>query len=363
MTGTAALRHDLRLQLIDTATDLVTRAAPLLPVTAVESLVDELVADVDGLGPLEAFLDDDRVSDVLVNGPGPVWLERDGVLFETDVVVDRPTIDRIIERILGPLGVRADRVCPVADARLADGSRVHVVVPPVAVDGPTISIRRFAVRPLPLDAFTTSAVAELLGLLVAERRNVVVSGGTGAGKTTLLNSLARGLGSTERIVTVEDAAELRLPQRHVVRLEARRPSVDGVGEVTIRELVRAALRMRPDRIVVGEVRGAEALDMVQAMNTGHDGSLTTCHANSAIDALRRLETLVLLADAGLPLAAVREQLASAVDVVVQVARRPDGRRAVVEVAEVIDDAHGTDRVRPLAIGGAVVGHPTRSARR
>ncbi len=264
--------------------------------------------------------------------------------------------------MLAPVGARADRSSPLADARLPDGSRVHVVVPPLAVDGPCITIRRFGARPVPLDAFVSSAVGSLLAEAIAERRQVIISGGAGAGKTTLLNALAGLVPTEERIVTVEDAAELRLPGDHVVRLESRPASAEGRGATTIRDLVRAALRMRPDRIVVGEVRGPEALDMLQAMNTGHDGSLSTCHANGPTDALRRLETMVLMG-ADLPLRAVREQIASAVDLVVQVARRSDGTRRVVEVAEVDADPDAPIRTQTLARHDEVVSAPQRAPRR
>jgi pilus assembly protein CpaF len=274
-----------------------------------------------------------------------VWIERDGRLECTELQLDRATIEHLVERVVGPLGLRIDRSSPLVDARLPDGSRVNAVVPPLAIDGPYLTIRRFAVRAIELADACTPPIAELLRDAVRARRNVVISGGTGAGKTTLLNAMAAHIPSSERVVTVEDAAELRLPGVHVLRLEARPANAEGAGEVSVRDLVRNALRMRPDRIVVGEVRGAEALDMLQAMNTGHDGSLSTCHANSPADALRRIETMVLTGNVALPLAAVRDQLASAIDLVVQVARDATGARRVVSVAEVIA---GRDRVREIA---------------
>ena len=269
-----------------------------------------------------------------------------------------------MERITAPLGVHVDRRNPIVDARLADGSRVSAVVPPLSVDGPCLTIRRFRVRAVTLGDLCPPEVEALLAEAVADRRNVVVSGGTGAGKTTLLNALGALLPSEERIVTIEDTAELRLPGAHVVRLEARPASADGIGLVTIADLVRAALRMRPDRIVVGEVRGPEALAMLQAMNTGHEGSLSTCHANSPADALRRLETMVLSGASALPLAAVREQVRSAVDLVVQVARAADGGRAVVAVDEVGADGDGSAAVatRALVVDGRVVARPLRPTR-
>jgi len=314
---------------------LVRLTDPLLTSSAVASAVAAVQARMAGLGPLDLLLADVEVTDVLVNGPGPVWVERAGRLAVTEVVLDRAQIDLLVERIVAPLGRRADPGSPVVDARLADGSRVHVVVPPLAIDGPCVTIRRFAARPIELEEAAAAPVAELLRWAIRARANVIVSGGTGSGKTTLLNALGREIPAGERIVTVEDAAELRFPSDHVVRLESRSASADGTGEVSCRDLVRSALRMRPDRLVVGEVRGPEALDMVQAMNTGHDGSLSTVHANSAEDALRRLETLILLAGVGLSLDAVRDHLAAAVDMVVHLARSADGGRRVVEVAEVV----------------------------
>ncbi|HKY66040.1 MAG TPA: ATPase, T2SS/T4P/T4SS family, partial [Acidimicrobiales bacterium] len=345
---------------------LVRSEAPLLGADDVAATVTRVRARIGGLGPLQPLLADPAVSDVLVNGPGPVWVERSGRLERTGVLLDRPAIDLLVERVVAPLGLRADRTTPVVDARLPDGSRVHVVLPPLAVDGPVVTIRRFGAVAVPLGDFCGPAVAGLLADVMAGGRNLVVSGGTGAGKTTLLNALCRLLPAGERVVTVEDAAELRLPGEHVVRLETRPGSADGLAPVGVRALVRAALRMRPDRIVVGEVRGAEALDMVQAMNTGHGGCLSTCHANSGVDALRRLETMALLDGAPVPLAAVRSQIAGAVDVVVHVERGRGARRAIAEVVEVVDDPGGHEGgrlgVRALARGDVVVAAPTRPPR-
>ncbi len=341
---------------------LVREVAPHLPPTEVETVARRVRARATGVGELEPLLADPAVTEVMVNGPGRVWVERDGHLERTGIALDRPAVERLVARVLLPTGARADRSRPIADARLPDGSRVHVVLPPLAVDGPCITIRRFGARAIAVDEVTSPEVAALLRRAVAERRQIVVSGGAGTGKTTLLNALAGHIDADERIVTVEDAAELRLPGRHVVRLEARATSAEGTGEISIRDLVRAALRMRPDRIVVGEVRGAEALDMLQALNTGHDGSLSTCHASSPADALRRLETMVLTG-ADLPLRAVREQIASAVDLVVQVARRPDGGRHVVAVAEVEPDPDAARRAVVVADGLTVRGELERPARR
>lgn len=340
----------------------VRRGHPLLPTVEVDAVVDAITARVAGLGPLEPLLADPAVTEVMVNGGGAVWVERTGRLERTEVTVTEREVALLVERIVAPLGLRADRRSPVADARLPDGSRVNVVVPPLAVDGPCITIRRFGARAIPLAELCPPGVAELLHWAVAAQANILVSGGTGAGKTTLLNALAASLPPAARIVTVEETAELRLPHDHVVRLEARPPSADGAAAVSLRDLVRNALRMRPDRIVVGEVRGPEALEMLWAMNTGHEGSLSTCHANSPLDALRRLEVMVLSAGLELPLSAVRDQITSAVDLVVQVARLADGRRQVVTVAEVLDPPADGRRTRQLAGPDGVHHLPERAVR-
>ena len=335
---------------------LVQHEAPLLAPGEADRVVAEVLARAVGLGPLDALLADPAVTEVMVSGPGRVWVERGGALERVELDLDTAAIEHLIERVVGPLGLRADRSSPMVDARLPDGSRVNAVVPPLAVDGPCLTIRRFAAEAVPLAAFCGPGVAALLAWAVRARLNVLVSGATSSGKTTLLNALAAEIPGGERIVTVEDAAELRLPQEHVVRLEARPPNADGAGQVRVRDLVRNALRMRPDRIVVGEVRDAAALDMLQAMNTGHEGSLSTCHANGPADALRRLETMVLMGDVALPLEAVRDQVVSSLDLVVQVARRPGGARRVVEVAEVVDPAGArrpaTGRPRVVRLAGA-----------
>ena len=342
----------------------VRSAHPLLPDAQARAVAAAVSARVTGLGPIEALLADEAVSEVMVNGEGSVWVERAGALEPTSLRLAVAEVELLIERIVGPLGLRADRTSPIADARLPDGSRVNVVVPPLAVDGPCVTIRRFGARRVPLGALCPPGVADLLTWAVAARANVLVSGGTGAGKTTLLNALAGLLPEHERIVTVEDTAELRLGAAHVVRLEARPATADGVGATTIRQLVRNALRMRPDRIVVGEVRGAEAIDMLWAMNTGHEGSLSTCHANSPLDALRRIEVMVLSAGLDLPMHAVRDQVTAALDLVVQVARTSGGARAVVEVAEVVDPPR-PDRplVRVLAGPDGLHDLPQRVPRR
>jgi pilus assembly protein CpaF len=326
--------------------DAVRRIAPLLDDVAVGVLSAKVYADIHGLGPLEPLLEDSDVTDVMVVGERGVWVERGGRLQDTGLRLGSDETLHLIERIVAPLGLRVDRAAPMVDARLADGSRVNAIVPPLAIDGPCLTIRRFGAKAVPLDAYANPDLHQRLVAAVRQRRNILISGGTGAGKTTLLNAMAQFIDDGERVITVEDAAELRIARRHVVRLESRPANAEGVGRTTLRELVKNALRMRPDRIILGEVRGAEALDMLQAMNTGHEGSLSTCHANSTRDALARVETMVLMADVDLPLAAIREQLASAIDVVVQVRRGRDGTRRISEVIEVFGDRGGY-RVRSL----------------
>jgi pilus assembly protein CpaF len=326
--------------------DLVDAEAALLDQATRTALAERIAERSFGLGPLEPLLADPQVDEIMVCGPGAVYVERAGRIAATPVTFpSEGELRHAIERILAPLGRRVDDAQPLVDARLPDGSRVNVIIPPLALDGPALTIRRFRRQgfgPSELVANGTlpAPLGELLARAVRSRANVLVCGGTGSGKTTTLNALSEHIGDQERIITIEDAAELRLRQPHVVRLEARPPGLDGRGEVTIRRLVRNALRMRPDRIVVGEVRGAEALDMLVALSSGHDGSLTTVHAGSAAEALRRVETLALMADVGLPHAAIREQVADAFDLVVCQARQPEGSRRVVEVAEVVRVAGG-----------------------
>jgi pilus assembly protein CpaF len=320
--------------------DLVASEAAILPEPRRAVLAQLIKRETVGLGALEDLLSDPAVEEVMVNGPGPVYVERRGRIERTEVEFESDEQVRVaIERILAPTGRRVDELTPMADARLADGSRVNVAVPPVAVDGPVVSIRRFgANRPGPAELVAsgslTSEAAAVLEALVRDRRTVLVTGGTGSGKTTLLNALSAWIDPAERVITIEDAAELRLQQPHVVRLESRPASVEGRGEVTIRDLLRNALRMRPDRIVIGEVRGPEALDLLTALNTGHDGALSTLHANSPVDAIGRLETLALMAGVGLPHEAIREQIARGFDVIAHVTRGRDGERSVAAVAEV-----------------------------
>lgn len=347
----------------DRIAELVRAADPLLASDDVDGAVRRVRSSLDGLGPVADLLEDPDLTDLLVNGDGSVWIDRGDGVRPTGAMLEPTETTLLIERVLAPLGRTVNPVDPVADARLPDGSRVHIIVPPLAVDGPCITIRRFGARPIALDEIASPPVAAFLRRAVRERVNIVVSGGTGSGKTTLLNALGAHIDPRERLVTVEDAAELRLRADHVVRLETRPPGVEGLPAIDARELVRNALRMRPDRVLLGEVRGPEALDLVQAMNTGHDGSLSTVHANGCEDALRRLETLVLLAGIGLPLPAVREHLASAIDLIVHIARSPAGDRRIREIAEVrFPPNHDGDRCRTLVRGDRVVASPRRPPR-
>src|SRR4051794_13483935 len=374
---------------------LVEREAGLLDGAAREALVARIAEASFGLGPLEPLVRDPTVDEILVCGTEPVWVERAGRLEATDArFPSDAALPPVIQRILAPLGRRCDEAEPLCDARLPDGSRVNVVLPPLALDGPLLTIRRFRPRgfgPSDLVAQGTlsAELLDLLGRAVAARATLLICGGTGSGKTTTLGALAAFADPGERVVTIEDAAELRLALPHVVRLEARPPNLEGRGEVTIRRLVRNALRMRPDRIIVGEVRGAEALDLLSALTTGHAGSLCTIHAGSAAEALRRLETLALMADVGLPIGAIRDQIADAIDLVVCQARGADGSRRIVEVSEVVRAPGGpgvqellrlrggratwrppvgTDRLGPSTSGGALRAasereHPTPAAER
>ena len=305
------------------------------------ALLQEIADDVLGYGPIDPYLSDPDVTEIMVNGPHQVWVEKAGRLSISDTrFVDATHLERIIEKIVGQVGRRIDESTPMVDARLPDGSRVNAVIHPLAIGGPFLTIRKFSADPFTSDQLVTMGafseqVAGFLRRCIYGRLNVIVSGGTGSGKTTLLNVLSSFIPDTDRIITVEDAAELRLNQMHVLSLEGRPPNIEGKGRVTIRDLVRNTLRMRPDRIVVGEVRGGEALDMLQAMNTGHDGSLTTVHSNTPRDTLSRIETMVLMAGMDLPIRAIREQVSSAVDLVVHLNRMRDGSRRVTQVTEVV----------------------------
>ena len=331
----------VKIQIRSAVAQLVEEEKTPLSLVEKDRVIEEVLDEVFGLGPLEPLLQDPTVSDILVTTPHLVYVERQGRLHRTGVQFkDDSHLMRIIEKVVSRVGRRVDESSPMVDARLPDGSRVNAVVPPVAVDGPLLSIRRFGRDPLTAEDLVanltmTEGILELLRCCVKARLNVLVSGGTGAGKTTLLNVLSTYISNDERIVTIEDAAELQLRQVHVARMESRPPNIEGKGAIRIRNLVINALRMRPDRIIVGEVRGEECLDMLQAMNTGHDGSLTTVHANSARDAIGRLEVMVGMANANMGIRSVRQQISSAIDVIVQIARLSDGSRRLTQVTEVV----------------------------
>lgn len=350
------------------ATDVAMRRAvgiarsllPLASDEAVAALAEAGVAHLHGLGPLQRFLADPSVDEIMVNNGGDVWIERHGQLALAGRLGPDVT-SRLIERILDPLGRRLDRLSPVVDARLPDGSRVCAVIPPIAVDGACLTLRRFAVRRRQLAEFAGERVAMLLNDLVDRRCNVVISGATSSGKTSLLNVLMSRVGPTERIITLEDTAELRLDATHVLRLETRPRTVDGTPAITLADLVRASLRLRPDRLVIGEVRGSEVIEMLQALNTGHDGSFTTCHANGPADALRRVQSLVVQHSDGWPMDAVREQICSSIDAIIHVERTANGARRVSGVIELA--VPGTDRQhRPLVVDGSVIASPERGRR-
>jgi pilus assembly protein CpaF len=314
---------------------------PLLNRMERERLIDEVLDETFGFGPLEILLKDPTISDIMINGPHKIFVERRGKIEKTEVKFrDNQHLLQIIDRIVSKVGRRVDETTPLCDARLPDGSRVNVVIPPLALDGPTVSIRRFGSQPLKLEdllnfnAFTKE-MAILMEAAIKARLNVVISGGTGCGKTTLLNTLSSFIPGHERVVTIEDAAELQLQQDHVVRLETRPPNIEGKGQITARDLVRNALRMRPERIIIGECRGAETIDMLQAMNTGHNGSMTTLHANTPRDALARLETMILMGGFDMPMKAMRQQMSSAVDIIIQANRLQGGPRKVTSISEIV----------------------------
>jgi pilus assembly protein CpaF len=312
------------------------------PLTSIEksSIIDDLINDVTGYGPIEEFLDDEEVTEIMVNNSQKIYIEKAGKIHLTNkTFLDEAHLLQIINKIVGKVGRRIDEASPYVDARLPDGSRVNVIVHPLALNGPVLTIRKFSSEPFTIEDLVkmntcTQKVADFLEICTKGRINIICSGGTGTGKTTTLNVLSSFIPNDERIITIEDAAELKLNQEHVIRLESRPPNIEGKGEVTIRDLVRNALRMRPDRIIVGEVRGGEALDMLQAMNTGHDGSLSTIHANSCRDTLSRLETMVLMAGMEIPIKAIREQISSAVNLIVHMNRLKDGSRRFVKISEV-----------------------------
>lgn len=331
------LRKEIRLvveHLCDTEDTLLNRNER-------ERLIDEVLDETFGLGPLELLLKDAKVCDILINGPKNIYVERNGKMEKTNVEFrDEQHLMQIIDRIVSKVGRRVDETCPMVDARLSDGSRVNAIIKPLALDGAAVSIRRFGSNPLKLEnllnfkAFTPEMVMLLEGAIKA-RLNIIISGGTGSGKTTLLNTLSSFIPATDRIITIEDAAEIQLQQDHVVRLETRPPNIEGKGAVTATELVKNALRMRPERVIIGECRGAETLDMLQAMNTGHEGSMTTLHANSPRDAVARMETMIMMSGFELPIKAMRQQIASAVDIIIQANRLQGGKRRVTHITEIV----------------------------
>lgn len=329
-----------RLRLREAVRRLLREERVVIPGAEIAALVREISDEVVGLGPIEALLRDPQITEVMINGPRDIYIERGGRIERAEVQLESDAqILHLVERVVGPLGLRVDESQPFVEARLPDGSRLHAIIPPLSIRGPAVTIRKFSVLPFTLEDLVsngtmTAEMARFLDAAVKAKLNIMVSGGTGSGKTTLLNVLSASIPPTERLITIEDAAELRLAQEHVVSLEARPANIEGRGEVTVRDLVRNALRMRPDRIIVGEVRGGEALDMLQAMNTGHEGSLSTCHANSPQDLLVRVETMVMMSELGLPAIAIRQQIAAALDVIVHTARFPEGSRKVVRITEV-----------------------------
>ena len=332
--------EELRIEVRRQAEALCHRRADLLSLSERERLVNEVLQETFGLGPLESLMLDPEVSDILINGPKNVYIERKGLLEKTSIAFhDESHLMQVVQRVAGRVGRRVDETCPMVDARLLDGSRLNAIIHPLALEGPLVSIRRFGMRPLQVHDLlahqsTTPEILRFLSSCIEARINILISGGTGSGKTTLLNIMSGYIPADERLATIEDSAELQLQQPHVARMETRPASVEGEGEVTTRELVRNALRMRPDRIIVGECRGAEALDMLQAMNTGHEGSMTTIHANTSRDALSRLEMMVGMAGFDLPIWVIRKQVASAINLVVQVARLVGGVRKIVKVSEI-----------------------------
>jgi len=334
-------RNDLRREIASLVSQEMKIAGPQLGADQFKQIVTELIDEVMGLGPLEPLLADETVSDILVNGYNKVYVERAGVLEKSEVrFSDERHLLRIIDKIVSRIGRRIDESQPWVDARLEDGSRVNAIIRPCAIDGPSLSIRKFATSPLTFDKLVetgalTDGAAQFLKAAVEARMNVLISGGTGSGKTTMLNAMSSFIDRRQRVVTIEDAAELQLQQDHVVRLETRPPNAEGAGSISQRDLVRNALRMRPDRIVIGEVRGNEAFDMLQAMNTGHDGSMTTIHANSARDALSRLEQMISMIGADIPLGAIRSQVSAGIQIVLQLSRLSDGRRRVMSISELV----------------------------
>jgi len=351
-----------RKQLFRAAREVAWEEGFVLDPLEMQRMLERLLDEILGLGPLEALVRDEEITEIMVNGSRGVYVERDGHIRSCDISLDGDEeIYRIIDRIIGPLGLHVDEASPYVDARLPDGSRVNVILPPLSLLGPVLTIRKFRQQPYGVEELVasgtlTSGQAAFIAEAVHIRKNVVISGGTGTGKTTLLGAFSSCIGEDERVITLEDAAELRLQQPHVIPLETRAPNLEGRGEVTLRDLLRNALRMRPDRIIIGEVRGAETLDLLQALNTGHRGSMTTVHANSPFDALSRLETMALTAGVGLPSQAVREQIEQAVDIMVHMERTTCGERRVSEIAAMDRGREGRARLLPVCIDSSSAHH-------
>lgn len=348
-------KEDLQKEVRRVADDLCQRSSSLINRQERERLVNEVLDETFGLGPLESLMQDPSVNDILINGPHTVYVERNGILEETDIKFNDEThLRHIIQRIVSQAGRHVDETSPMVDSRLPDGSRINAIIPPLALDGALVSIRRFSRQPIAASDLVaykslTQEMLDFLAACIKARLNIVISGGTGSGKTTLLNALSAFIGKSERIISIEDAAELRLQQQHVGRLETRPNNSEGAGEITTRDLVKNALRMRPDRILIGECRGAEALDMLQAMNTGHDGSITTVHANDTRDALARLEIMVGMTGLELPLWVIRRQISSAIHLVIQVSRLMGGSRKVVKVSEVTGSENDTIAMQDIFV--------------
>jgi pilus assembly protein CpaF len=346
--------------LTDPARRIAKQLLPLGTNADIDVVATAAIAHIQGLGPLQRFLADPSVNEIMVNNGGDVWVERGGEISFAGRL-DLEVTPRLLERILSPLGRRLDRLAPIVDARLPDGSRVCAVIPPIAIDGACLTLRRFGIHLRHIDDFAAAGTHELLAEIIDARCNVLISGATSSGKTSLLNALASRIAPSERIVTLEDTAELRLDAPHVLRLETRQATVDGTSAVTMTDLVRTSLRLRPDRIVLGEIRGGEVVDMLNAMNTGHDGSLTTCHANGPVDALRRVESLVIQHSPSWPLHAVRDNVRSSIDIVIHVERLTTGERRVARILE-LASPDSDDRHRDLATNGCRVGDLSRGRR-
>jgi len=346
---------EVRNKIEDLIKDFLVEQGEFLPKEEKDLLIEQVIQDITGLGPIQSLLEDDSISEIMINGPKQLYIERKGKIELTShTFINDDHVMNVIDRIISPLGRRIDESCPMVDARLSDGSRVNAIIPPLALNGPTVTIRKFkkgsfSIEDLIQFGTLSQEMANFLEKAVRNRMNILVAGGTGSGKTTLLNILSSFIPKNERIVTIEDAAELKLHQPHIISLESRPPNIEGKGQIAIRDLLRNSLRMRPDRIIVGEVRGGESLDMLQAMNTGHDGSLSTIHANNPRDVISRLETLMLMAGYDIPLKAIREQIASAIDLIIEQKRFSDGTRKITHITQIDGIESGTIVLQDLFV--------------